>query len=124
MKYFTRDHEWAVVEGDTATIGISYHAQKCLGDVVYLELPEPGKEVVQGKIFGVVESVKAVSDLFAPLSGIVIQSNHDLVNNPEPVNQDPEGAAWMIKVRPTNPAEVNSLLSPEDYQRYLKEEAK
>ncbi len=124
MKYFTRDHEWATIEGDVATVGISHHAQKCLGDVVYLELPEPGKQVTQHKIFGVVESVKAVSDLYAPVSGTVTQSNAELVQTPEQINQDPEGSAWMIKIRLSNPAEVNSLMSPEDYQKYLKEETK
>ena len=124
MIYFTQEHEWALVEGNIATIGITNHAQHSLGDVVYLELPEPGKKLEKHKIFGVVESVKAVSDLFSPVSGSVTQTNQDLVQNPEWVNQDSMGKAWMIKVAMDNPSELSSLLSQEAYEKYLKEEVK
>lgn len=124
MKYFTKDHEWALIEDNVATIGITEHAQKSLGDVVYLELPEPGKKIEQGKIFGVVESVKAVSDLFAPVTGEVLETHAELVQNPEWVNQGAENKAWMIKISMSNSSEVNKLLNQEDYEKYLKEEVK
>ncbi|MEI6806700.1 MAG: glycine cleavage system protein GcvH [Myxococcaceae bacterium] len=124
MIYFTKEHEWALVEGNEATIGITDHAQHSLGDVVYLELPEPGKKLEKHKIFGVVESVKAVSDLFSPISGSVIKTNQELVQNPEQVNQDPMGKAWMVKVSMDNPSELDSLMNSEAYQKYLKEEVK
>src|SRR3989338_2456138 len=115
MIYFTQEHEWALVQENMATIGITDHAQHSLGDVVYLELPEPGKKVEKDKIFGVVESVKAVSDLFSPVSGIVIATNTELVDHPEWVNQEPMGKAWMIKVSIDQLTELNSLMSQEDY---------
>jgi glycine cleavage system H protein len=124
MIYFTKEHEWALVEDNVATIGITNHAQHSLGDVVYLELPEIGKKLEKDKIFGVVESVKAVSDLFSPVSGTVTQSNHNLVQSPEWVNQDCMGKAWMIKVALDSPSELSSLMSQEDYDKYLKEEIK
>lgn len=124
MIYFTKEHEWALVEGKVATIGITDHAQHSLGDVVYLELPKPGKRLEQHKIFGVVESVKAVSDLFSPVSGEVIESNQELIQNPDWVNLEPMGKAWMIKVSVDNPAEFNSLMSQTEYEQYLKEEVK
>lgn len=124
MIYFTKEHEWALVEGNIATIGVTNHAQHSLGDVVYLELPEPGKKLEKDKILGVVESVKAVSDLFSPVSGSVTETNHELVQNPEWVNQDSMGKAWMIKVAMDNPSELSSLMSQLDYEKYLKEEIK
>lgn len=124
MIYFTKEHEWASVEGNIATIGITNHAQHSLGDVVYLELPEPGKKLEKHKIFGVVESVKAVSDLFTPVSGTVTETNQALVQSPEWVNQDSMGKAWMIKVALDNPSELSSLMSQEAYEKYLKEEVK
>ena len=124
MIYFTQEHEWALVQENMATIGITDHAQHSLGDVVYLELPEPGKKVEKDKIFGVVESVKAVSDLFSPVSGIVIATNTELVDHPEWVNQEPMGKAWMIKVSIDQLTELNSLMSQEDYEQYLREEVK
>ena len=124
MIYFTKEHEWALVEGNEATIGITNHAEHSLGDVVYLELPEPGKKLEKHKIFGVVESVKAVSDLFSPLSGTVTHTNQELVQNPEWVNADPMSKAWMIKVSVENPSELTSLMTEEAYEKYLKEEVK
>ena len=124
MIYFTKEHEWALVEGNTATIGITDHAQHSLGDVVYLELPEPGKKLEKDKIFGVVESVKAVSDLFSPVSGEVLEANKELVASPEWVNQEPMGKAWMIKVSIDNLTELNSLMDQAGYERYLREEVK
>ena len=124
MIYFTKEHEWALVEGNTATIGITDHAQHSLGDVVYLELPEPGKKLEKDKTFGVVESVKAVSDLFSPVSGEVLEANKELVASPEWVNQEPMGKAWMIKVSIDNLTELNSLMDQAGYERYIREEVK
>lgn len=121
---YTTDHEWARIEGNTAIIGITHHAQSQLGDVVYLELPAVGKKIEQGKIFGVVESVKAVSDLFAPLSGEVLATNADLVSSPEWVNQDPYEKAWMIKIKIQNPAEQKTLLDKAAYESHLEAHVK
>ena len=118
LKY-TKDHEWLRDEGAVATVGITQHAAEALGDVVYVDLPAVGAKVTQGAAFGTVESVKAVSDLFAPVSGEVTAVNADLSKKPETVNQDPYGAAWMIKVKPSNKAEMKNLLSPADYQKLL-----
>lgn len=113
---YTAEHEWVRIEDDTATVGITDYAQDALGDVVYVELPGAGDTVEAGQPFGVVESVKAASDLFAPLSGEVIEVNDTLVNQPELVNTDPYGAAWMIKVRPSNLDEKASLLDAAGYR--------
>ena len=121
---YTADHEWARAEGDLVVIGITHHAQSELGDVVFLELPEPGRALVKGKAFGVVESVKAVSDLFAPLDGEVVAVNADLVAAPEKVNLDPYGEAWMIKVRPAHADSFTSLLDAEAYRAVLQSVAK
>ena len=118
LKY-TREHEWAKVEGDRARIGITAFAQEQLGDVVFVELPKIGATVAAMQTFGVVESVKAVSDLFAPLSGEVVEANADLVKKPEAVNSDPYGQGWMIVVKLANPAEVASLLSAADYEQFV-----
>lgn len=118
LKY-TKDHEWAKIEGDTATIGITDFAQSALGDIVFVELPETGKTLDHHQTFGVVESIKSVSDLYSPLSGTVLESNKDLVNAPELCNAEPYGNAWMIKVKLKNPSELNSLLSASDYQNFL-----
>lgn len=117
--YYTKDHEWARVEGDTATVGITDYAQSELGDIVYVELPEVGATVKQGESFGTIEAVKAVSDLYAPLSGEVTEVNTNLEDSPELVNQDPYGAGWMIKIKISNPDEVNNLLSKADYEKLL-----
>ncbi|HKA63547.1 MAG TPA: glycine cleavage system protein GcvH [Methylomirabilota bacterium] len=116
LKY-TREHEWAKVEGDRARIGITAFAQEQLGDVVFVELPKVGAKVTAMKTFGVVESVKAVSDLFAPVSGEVAEVNDALPKNPELVNTDPYGKGWMLVIRMSNPKDVDGLMSAADYQK-------
>ena len=118
LKY-TREHEWAKVEGDRARIGITAFAQEQLGDVVFVEMPKPGARVTAMKTFGVVESVKAVSDLFAPLSGEVVEVNAELLKKPELVNADPYGQGWMIVVALSDPREVDALMSPADYAQLV-----
>jgi glycine cleavage system H protein len=113
LKY-TKDHEWTKIEGDTVTIGITDFAQSALGDIVFVELPEVGKTLNHHQTFGVVESIKSVSDLFSPISGTVLEVNKDLVNAPEKCNSEPYGNAWMIKVKLSNPADLNILLSASD----------
>ncbi|MEK6720299.1 MAG: glycine cleavage system protein GcvH [Chloroflexota bacterium] len=112
---YTKDHEWVRVEGDSATIGITQFATEQLGDIVYVELPAVGSSLQQGAVFGVVESVKAVSDLFAPLSGEVVASNDALSGQPELVNQDPFGTGWMIRVRLADAGEPDALLDAAAY---------
>ena len=116
LKY-TREHEWAKVEGDRARIGITAFAQEQLGDVVFVELPKVGARVTAMKTFGVVESVKAVSDLFAPVSGEVVEVNDALPKSPDLVNSDPYGKGWMLVIRLSDPKEVDSLMSAADYQK-------
>jgi len=118
LKY-TREHEWAKVEGDRARIGITAFAQEQLGDVVFVELPKVGARVTAMKGFGVVESVKAVSDLFAPLSGEVVEVNGELTKKPETVNTDPYGQGWMIVIKLGDAKELDTLLSPADYQSLI-----
>ena len=118
LKY-TREHEWAKVEGDRARIGITAFAQEQLGDVVFVELPKVGARVTAMKGFGVVESVKAVSDLFAPLSGEVAEVNGDLAKKPETVNTDPYGQGWMIVIECADVREVDTLLSAADYEKLI-----
>jgi glycine cleavage system H protein len=118
---YTTDHEWVSVEGDTATVGITDFAAKQLGDVVFVDLPEVGVTVDQFATFGVVESVKAVSDLYAPLSGEVLAANADLAATPELVNSDPYAAGWMIRVRVDKPGQVESLLDAAAYERLIAE---
>jgi glycine cleavage system H protein len=118
---YTTDHEWVRVDGDTATIGITDFAAKQLGDVVFVDLPEAGTAVTQFATFGVVESVKAVSDLYAPVSGEVAETNDGLAGQPELVNSDPYGAGWMIRVRVTDPAQIDGLLEPAAYERLIAE---
>jgi glycine cleavage system H protein len=119
---FTKEHEWLRVSGDTATIGISAHAQKELGDIVYVELPKPGMKFKSGESFGNIESVKAVSELFMPVSGEVIDINEDLGASPEKINEDPYGAGWMIEIRLLNQDETSDLMSAEEYDEQTKEE--
>jgi glycine cleavage system H protein len=121
---YTEEHEWIRVEGDLLVVGITDHAQGALGDVVFLELPEKGRQLSRGKAFGVVESVKAVSDLYAPVDGEVVELNTALVNAPEQVNKDPYGAAWMLKVRPKNAVDVAGLLDAAGYEALLGKIAK
>ena len=116
---YTKEHEWAKVEGDRARIGITAFAQDQLGDVVFVELPKVGTKVTSMSTFGVVESVKAVSDLFAPLSGEVVEINTELPKKPETVNRDPYGQGWMIVIRMTNPGEASALLSAAQYEQLI-----
>ena len=117
---YTREHEWAKVEGARAKIGITHYAQEQLGDVVFVELPKVGARVRQMQTFGVVESVKAVSDLFAPLSGEVVEVNQALTEHPEQVNRDPYGAGWMIVITLGAAKEAENLMTAADYEAYLK----
>ena len=119
---YTKEHEWVRMEGNVATIGITDHAQDSLGDVVYLELPNDGAAVTKDETFGVVESVKAVSDLYSPISGSVIEINDALVDSPEVINGDPYGDAWMLKVEMNSPAEIKELLTADEYKKYVEEE--
>jgi glycine cleavage system H protein len=116
---FTKDHEWVKVAGDVATIGITAYAAEQLGDVVFVELPETGKAVKAGDGFAVVESVKAASDVYAPVSGEVVDANAKLSEEPETVNAEPEAAGWFAKVRLANPAEVDALMDRPAYEAYL-----
>ena len=118
LKY-TKDHEWAQIEGKTATIGITHHAQDALGEVVFVELPAVGKQLKKGDTFGVVESIKAVSDLYSPLTGKVVEINSALVNEPGNVNSDPYGKSWMIKLEMSDVAEASHLISVDDYQKLV-----
>jgi glycine cleavage system H protein len=118
---YTKDHEWIRVEGDTATIGITEYAAEQLGDVVFVELPDEGRSLQQHATFGVVESVKAVSDLFSPVAGEVVEANPDLAGTPENVNSDPYGSGWMVKLRITDPAQVDGLLDAAAYEQLISE---
>jgi glycine cleavage system H protein len=116
---YTKEHEWVRIAGDVGTIGITDHAQKELGDIVYVDLPKVGAHIEQGKSLGSVESVKAVSDIYSPVSGEVTEVNETLAQAPEKLNQDPHGAAWLIKLRLSAPNEAKGLLSAADYQAYV-----
>jgi glycine cleavage system H protein len=118
LKY-TREHEWAKQEGDRVRVGITAYAQEQLGDVVFVELPKVGTKVTASKNFGVVESVKAVSDLFAPVSGEVVEVNAELGQKPETVNQDPYGKGWMLVVKPSSKGEWDQLLTAQQYEEFL-----
>ena len=121
LKY-TKEHEWIKVEGNIATVGITDYAQDSLGDVVYVELPQEGASVTKNEPFGVVESVKAVSDLYSPISGSINEVNDAIIDNPEVINEDPYGDAWMIKVEIHSTNELADLLSADDYQAFIEEE--
>jgi glycine cleavage system H protein len=118
LKY-TKEHEWVLLEGDTGTIGITDHAQNELGDIVFVDLPKVGATITKGTTFGSVESVKAVSDIYAPVSGEVLAINDALGAAPEKLNADPHGAAWLIKIKLSQPSEIGQLLSAADYEKYL-----
>jgi len=118
---YTKEHEWVKVNGDTGTIGITDYAQQSLGDIVFVDLPKSGTELTAGKTFGTVESVKAVSDLYAPVSGTVTQINDALTTSPEKINSDPHGS-WMVKVKLKEAGELKSLLSAADYEKFVTEE--
>ena len=119
---YTKEHEWIQVNGNAATVGITHYAQESLGDIVFVETPKVGAELTAGKTFGTVESVKAVSDLFAPASGTVTEVNVDLATSPEKVNKDAHGS-WMVKMTLKDPSELGSLLSAADYEKFVAEEA-
>jgi glycine cleavage system H protein len=119
---YTKEHEWIQANGNTASVGITDYAQESLGDIVFVETPKVGAELMAGKTFGTVESVKAVSDLFAPASGTVTEVNTDLATSPEKVNKDAHGS-WMLKMTLKNPGELDSLLSAADYEKFVAEEA-
>lgn len=116
---FTKDHEWIRVEGNLGTVGISEHAQEQLGDIVYVELPEVGREVKKGEQFAVVESVKAASEVYAPASGRIVEVNGELPEKPELVNQDAEGAGWFARIELADPAELDDLMDADAYRRFL-----
>jgi len=118
---YTKEHEWIKADGKSATIGITDHAQESLGDIVFVDLPKPGADITAGKTFGSVESVKAVSDLYAPASGSVTEVNGELATAPEKINQDAHGS-WMIKLTLKDPNELNGLLSAADYEKFVAEE--
>jgi glycine cleavage system H protein len=120
---YTKDHEWIRVEGDTGIIGITDHAQEELGDIVYVELPKPGAKIEQSSSFGSVESVKAVSDIYCPVSGEVAESNAALAEAPEKVNDDPYGAGWLIKVKLSTPGQVDQLMTAAQYTEYISSES-
>ena|SRR5215831_17180827 len=122
LKY-TREHEWVSLQGSVATIGITDHAQHELGDVVFVELPSVGDRIEKSDAFGVVESTKAVSDIYAPVSGEVVEVNDDLPDNPELINEDPYGDGWIIKVTLADKADLADLLSADEYRAYLDESA-
>jgi glycine cleavage system H protein len=119
---YTREHEWIQVNGNSAAVGITDYAQQSLGDIVFVEAPKVGAELTAGKTFGTVESVKAVSDLFAPASGTVTEVNGELATAPEKVNSDAHGS-WMVRITLKNPSELDALLSAADYEKYVAEEA-
>jgi glycine cleavage system H protein len=121
---YTKEHEWIDAENDSATIGITDYAQHELGDVVFVEVPAAGAKISAGKTFGSVESVKAVSDIYAPVSGEVTEPNAALTNTPDLINTDPHGAGWLIKIKLSNPAEVNSLMDAAAYEAYIEAKQK
>jgi glycine cleavage system H protein len=121
---YSKDHEWIRVEGDRGRVGITEYAQEQLGDVVFLELPEVGRKLQAGEVFGTGESGKAVSELFSPVAGEVLEANAELVKKPELVNSDPHGAAWMIVVRLTDPKAVGALMDAKAYQAFVESESK
>ena len=120
---YTKEHEWVRVEGEIGTIGITDHAQHELGDIVYVDLPKPGTKLEKGKTLGSVESVKAVSDVYAPVSGEVVEINSALADAPEKLNQDPHGDAWLVKLKVSAPQELNELMPAADYEKYVGAEA-
>ena len=116
---YTKEHEWVSAEGDTGTVGITFHAQSELGDIVYVDLPKVGATVETGQSFGSVESVKAVSDIYSPVNGEVVEINTLLADAPEKLNEDPHGAAWLVKIKLADPAQVSTLLDAAAYQAYI-----
>lgn len=119
---YTKTHEWVMLEGDIATLGLTDHAQQELGDITYLELPEAGDSVTSGEAFGVVESVKAASDVYSPIDGEVIERNDSAIDAPEVINQSPYDNAWLVKVKLSDPSQLDVLLDPKDYNAYADEQ--
>ncbi len=117
--YYTDDHEWIAVDGDVATVGITDHAQEQLGDVVFVELPEVGKQVAKGEEAAVVESVKAASEVFAPLTGEIVETNGDLEGEPTKVNDDAEGAAWFVKIKMADTSELDGMMDADAYKAFV-----
>lgn len=117
LKY-TKTHEWVLVDGDVVTVGVTDHAQQELGDITYLELPEAGDSIAAGESFGVIESVKAASDVYSPVDGEVIERNNDAIDAPEVINSSPYNQAWLIKVKLSDPAQVESLMTPDEYNTF------
>jgi glycine cleavage system H protein len=120
---YTKDHEWLRMDGDTATVGISDHAQNALGDVVFVDLPEVGREVAAGEPVAVVESVKAASDVYAPISGEIVEVNSALAEDPGLVNSDPTGEGWFFRIEPRDPAEIETLMDEAAYAAFLESQA-
>jgi len=120
---FSKEHEWIIVDGDVATIGITKHATEMLGDIVFVELPEKGSNVEKDKNAGVVESTKAASDVYTPISGEVVDTNQSIVDDPSKINSDPEGTAWFFKLKIKDKSEMNSLMSRDEYIKFSKESA-
>jgi len=117
--YYSKDHEWVKIDGDNATVGITDFAQKQLGDVVYVELPQPGAQLEFHQSLGVIESVKAVSDIYSPVSGEVIETNEGLNDSPELVNEDPHEKGWVVRIKVKDKAELEKLMSVSEYEKYL-----
>ena len=120
-KKFSKQHEWVSVEGKMATIGITKHATEMLGDIVFVELPEKGKNVIKEGQAGVVESTKAASDIYTPITGEIIETNQSIVDDPGAVNKDPEGNAWLFKIKIKNKSELDELMNKADYEKFAKE---
>jgi len=120
-KKFSKKHEWVSVEGDIATVGITKHATELLGDIVFVEVPEPGKAVEKDSQTAVVESTKAASDVYSPISGEIVEGNKSIVDDPVSVNTDPEGASWFFKLKIKNKSELDSLMSQSDYEKFVAE---
>jgi len=118
--YFTQEHEWIKVDGDTATVGITDHAQEALGDIVFTEVPDAGKQLAKGQEAAVVESVKAASDVYAPVSGEVLEGNRAVADDPALVNSDPEGQGWFFKLKLDNPSELDGLMDEAAYREWVK----
>ncbi len=118
LKY-TKDHEWAKIQNQNVTVGITEHAQSALGDIVFVDLPKPGRVLKQGEVFGVVESIKAVSELYAPVAGKILEVNAGLVDEPAKLNQDPHGTGWILKMESPDAASHEALLSAEEYQKLV-----
>lgn len=118
---YSKEHEWITMEGDIRTVGITHHAQEELGDIVFVELPKVGDRFEANKVFGTVESVKAVSELFTPVSCEIVEVNADLADRPEQINEEPYGSGWMLKVRLTDPGQIDSLLTADAYEAFVSE---